>query len=58
MRKGRGAGESKNGGAWASSAITREDGAQVAHWRNACTVPSAIGEDDMPCTEDGWPRTG
>lgn len=56
MRKGKGAGEAKDGGAWASSATTRQDDAQVPGWSTACTIPRIRGENETLSVALGWPR--
>jgi len=56
MRKGRVAGEPKSGGAWECSAIIRAEDSGLWDSLNARTTPSATGENEMPCTDDGWPR--
>lgn len=58
MRRGRGADEPRAGGACASSAAKRQEKAEGSDCSNACTAPSAVGENVMPCTDDGWPSAG
>ena len=53
MRRGRGAGEWKMGGAWQRAAILRAEESRPWNSLNAGTTANTTGEKEMPRTDEG-----
>ena len=53
MRRGRGAGEYKMGGAWDCAAMLRAEKSKPWDSIDAGITANPTGEKDMPCTDEG-----
>jgi hypothetical protein len=53
MRRGRGVGEQKMGGAWECAAIMRAEESKPQDSPDAGSTTNTTGEGEMPCTDEG-----
>jgi len=53
MRRGRGGGEQKTGGAWQCAAMLRAEESKPCDSTDAGIAASPEWEEDMPCTDEG-----